>query len=325
MPSPQPKFTSTVEIIGTPPPDLSGIVELEIWVPPQFDPLSGTDAGILLNQRIKQFENENEDVFITVRVKPVSGPTGMLEALAITNEAAKAAMPSLAILSRTDLSTAVSKQLVYSLDTYSSKIDEDDWYQYAQNLTIVGGSSYGLPFAGDALILLNRPEIIGNQPVTWAEVLRRGEPLSFPAANSQSLFTMALYQAAGGNLENAQRLPQLDLEILTRVFQLYADGSQSGVFPLWTTELQKDSDAWTTYNELRSNWVITWSTRFLQDLSSDTAPVVFLIVFTFSVRSCFLDGYLEGMAHAPMERWSIVTFAIFNALISSKRTLACLK
>jgi len=304
-PSPMPEITTTLDIQETPSPENPTIIELEIWLPPQFDPNSGTPAGNLLNQRIKQFESQNQDVFINVRIKPVSGPTSMLEALTITSEAAQAAMPSLAALSRSDLSNAVTQQLVYSFDSYSSMIDEDDWYQYARNLTIVGGSSYGLPFAGDSLVLLNRPEIIGNQPVTWAEVLRRGEPLSFPASDSQALFTMALYQAAGGNLENAQRLPQMDPVILTQVFQLFADGGQTGVFPLWTTELQKDSDAWTVYNELRSNWVITWSSRFLQDPISDTAPLVFPIIKDTPVS--IVDGWVLSITDPNLDHHPIIS------------------
>ena len=303
-PSPQPELTITPGVQGTPSLESPTILELEIWLPQQFDPNSGSPAGNLLNQRIKQFESQNKDVFINVRIKPVSGPTSMLEALTITNEAAQAAMPSMVALSRSDLSNAVSQQLVYSFDPYSSMIDEDDWYQYARNLTIVGGSSYGLPFAGDSLILLNRPEIIGNQPVTWADVLRRGEPLSFPGSDPQALFTMALYQAAGGNLENAQRLPQLDLEKLTQVFQLFADGGQTGVFPLWTTELQKDSEAWTAYNELRSNWVVTWSTRFLQDPISDTSPLVFPIIKDSPVS--IVDGWVWSITDPNMDHHALI-------------------
>jgi len=274
----EPESTNTVEPPVVSSPEISELIELVIWVPLQFDPQSGSPAGELLDQRISQFENQHKDVFVDVRVKPVSGPTGILESLSITNEAAQRAMPSITALSRSDLETADSQKLIYPFEKYSSKIDEDDWYQYARNLTMVGGGSFGLPFAGDTLVLLNRPEIIGGQPITWVDVFRRGEPLSFTGADPQALFVMSLYQASGGVLENTQRLPQLNLELLTQVFQLIADGSKSGTFPLWTTEFQKDSDAWTAYNELRSNWVVTWSTRYLQDLSSDTSLAVFPMI-----------------------------------------------
>jgi len=295
--------TSTTEPQVISSPEISELMELVIWVPPQFDPQSGTPAGDLFDQRIRQFESQHKDVFIDVRVKPASGPTGLLESLSITNEAAQKAMPSITALSRSDLETAVSQQLIYAFEKYSSKIDEDDWYQYARNLTMVGGGSFGLPFAGDTLVLLHRPEIIGSQPNTWLDVLRRGEPLSFSGADPQAMFAMSLYQASGGVLENTQRLPQLNLELLTQVFQLIADGGQTGTFPLWTTEFQKDSDAWTAYNELRSNWVVTWSTRYLQDLSSDTALAVFPMIKETPVS--IADGWVWCITDPNIEHHSL--------------------
>jgi ABC-type glycerol-3-phosphate transport system substrate-binding protein len=137
-------------------------------------------------------------------------------------------------------------------------------------LTVIGGNSYGLPFAGDAMVMVYRPSIVGEPPLTWNELLRRGEAISLPAADPQSLVTLALYLSSGGDLESTQRLPPLDLEVLTGLYQLYADGAQSGVLPLWLTQLQKDSEAWTAYNELRSNWVITWLTRHLSEPSDDS-------------------------------------------------------
>ncbi len=251
----------------------ANLVELVIWVPPQFDPQADLPAAHLLAERIREFEQQNKNVFIQVRVKPASGLNGLLESLSITNGAAQAAMPSIIALSRSDLETAVSRKLVYPLDSFSTSIDSEDWYRYARDLAVIGGSSYGIPFAGDALMLLNRPAIIGSQPATWKDVLLRGEPLSFPAADPQALFAMSLYMSAGGDLVNTQRLPKLDVDILTNVFQLFADGGSAGTFPLWTTQFQKDSDAWTAYNELRTNWVVTWSSRYLLDPAEDTVAL----------------------------------------------------
>lgn len=249
---------------------LSGAAELVIWVPPQFDPELDTPESTLFKQRIAEFEASHEDVFITVRVKGMSGATGLLESLTITSAAASQAMPTLVALPRSDLETAVSRNLLIPFDSFSSEIDNQDWYDYAQELTVIGGSSYGLPFAGDAMVMVYRPSIVGEPPTTWTDLIRRGEPISLPAADPQSLLTLTLYLSSGGDLESTQRLPQLDLEILTQLYQLYADGAQSGVFPLWLTELQKDSEAWTAYNELRSNWVITWLSRHLSEPSDDS-------------------------------------------------------
>ncbi|MBE0688014.1 MAG: hypothetical protein IH585_18625, partial [Anaerolineaceae bacterium] len=74
---------------------LSGAVELIIWVPPQFNPQLDTPESVLFRQRIADFEASHDDIFITVRVKGVSGATGLLESLTITSAAASQAMPTL--------------------------------------------------------------------------------------------------------------------------------------------------------------------------------------------------------------------------------------
>jgi ABC-type glycerol-3-phosphate transport system substrate-binding protein len=288
--SPTVEATEVVEVNTTPTP-LSGAVELVLWVPPQFDPEVDSPANQLFKQRIAEFEETHEDIFVTVRVKSVSGATSLLESLTITSTAASQGMPSLIALPRSDLETAVSRNLLIPFEAYSSAIDEQDWYNYAQNLTVVGANSYGLPFAGDVLAMIYRSEAIGEFPETWDEILRRGEPIAFPAADPQSLTTMALYLSSGGEIDTTQRLPQMDLELLNNLYQLYADGAQSGVFPLWLTDLQRDTDAWTAYNELRSNQVITWASRYLSDPSEDST-LALLPAFDNEELVTIADGWV---------------------------------
>jgi ABC-type glycerol-3-phosphate transport system substrate-binding protein len=267
--SPTAGSTDVVGVTPTPPP-LSGPIELVIWVPPQFDPQSDTPESELFKQRIAEFETSHDDIFVTTRVKSMSGATGLLESLTITSAAASQGMPSLVALPRSDLETAVSRNLLIPFDTYSSEIDNPDWYDYAQDLSVVGGGSYGLPFAGDAMVLVYRPTSVGEPPATWNDLIKRGEVISFPAADPQALLPMALYLSGGGELESTPRLPQMDIEKLTQLYQLFVDGAQSGVFPLSLTQMQKDAEAWTAYNELRSNWVITWLSRHLSEPSDDS-------------------------------------------------------
>ena len=121
-------------------------------------------------------------------------------------------------------------------------------YEYARRLTLIDGNNYGLPFAGDVLLLVVRPDSIGALPETWEDVLRRGEPMSFPAADTQALVTLNLYLSAKGGFEDEQRHLELDEESLRQVFTLYESGGQSGVFPLWITQYQKMEDSWTRNN-----------------------------------------------------------------------------
>ena len=295
-----PTVDSTEVVAVTPTiPVISGPVELDLWVPPQFNPEADTPESILFKQRIEEFEASHEDVFITVRVKSVSGATGLLEALTITHGAATQALPSLIALPRSDLETAVSRNLLIPFDTYSSEIDNPDWYDYAQNLTVIGGSSYGLPFAGDAMVMVYRPSIVGEPPATWEDLISRGEPIAFPAADPQSFLTLALYLSSGGDLESTQRLPQLNIDILTQIYQLYADGAQSGVFPLWLTQLQRDTEAWTDYNEFLSNWMIPRLNRHLSDPADDSDLASFPEIS--NTPTTLADGWVWCLTDPRME------------------------
>ena len=50
-------------------PTSDGPVTLTVWVPPQFDPDSGTAAGQLFKARLEEFTASQPDVEINVRVK----------------------------------------------------------------------------------------------------------------------------------------------------------------------------------------------------------------------------------------------------------------
>lgn len=305
QPEPQATVESTEVVSATPTvPPLPGPMELNIWVPPQFDPELDSPASQLFRDRIAEFEASHEDVFITVRVKGTSGATGLIESLTITQAAATSVMPSLIALSRADLETAVSRNLLIPFDTYSAEIDDQDWYDYAQKLTVIGGSSYGLPFAGDAMVMVYRPSIVGEAPGKWTDLIKRGEPIAFPAADPQALMTLALYLSSGGDIETTQRIPQMDAKILEQLYQLYADGAHAGVFPLWLTQLQRDTDAWTAYNELRSNWVITWLSKFLSDPPEDSKLAGFPTINDSSTP--LADGWVWCLSDPRVETHKVI-------------------
>ncbi len=301
--------TQTTVSEVTPQPTLSpvpqdlGPTELVIWVPPPFDPQLDTPEAVLMRSQIAEFEAQNQDVFVQVRVKAESGSTGLLESLAITNAAATEAVPALIALPRSLLEEAVTRKLVFPIDSFSTRIDEEDWFDYARRLTLIEGSTYGLPFAGDALVLVYRQNVIGTVPTTWEDILKRGEPLSFPAADQQALVTLNLYLSAKGGFQDAQNHMELDQEILNQVLTLYENGSKSGVFPLWLTQFQKNSEAWTSYNELRSNLTIAWASNYLKTMPSDSSVVA---VPSFSETPFTLaDGWVWCLADPYPERQAL--------------------
>jgi ABC-type glycerol-3-phosphate transport system substrate-binding protein len=244
-----------------------------VWVSPPFDPAADTSAAKLLRARLAAFEAENTGFKVSVRVKAATGPGGMIDSLSAATAAAPGALPALVALPRTDLETAALKGLIFSLDGLTRVVDNADWYPYARQLALIQGSAFGLPFAGDGMLLLYRPTRLTTPPADWAGIIKASLPLAFPAADSQSLTTLLLYLSAGGQIKDNQGRPILQAEPLGRVLKQYSAGQQTGVFPTWLAQYQTDGQAWQAYREQRTHLVITWSSRYLADLPADTVAV----------------------------------------------------
>jgi len=134
----QPTATPTLQAgIGneaTPTPDAEATAEatvepvtsLTLWVPPEMDPESGTEASLILNERLLLFSGMHGGLEVIVRVKDASGTGGLLDALTATSEAAPDALPDLIALTRTDLETAALKDLIFSLDGLTDIPDNAD-------------------------------------------------------------------------------------------------------------------------------------------------------------------------------------------------------
>lgn len=256
----------TVEVTKT----TAGPVTLRIWLPPQFDPASGTPAGEILQARLDAFLARRTGVRLDVRIKALDGPGGLLDALTTANAAAPLALPDLLALPRPVLEAAALKGLLRPFDGLTDIIDGSDWYDYARQLARIQNSIFGLPFAGDALIMVYRPAA-GDPPLDWSTALTTRGPLIFPAADPQAIFTLALYQAAGGSIQDDQGRPFLDNNVLVDVLTFYQEAESAELMPYWLTQYQTDDQAWEAFTENRGDLVITWNSYYLRDMLADTA------------------------------------------------------
>lgn len=277
------------------------ITALTIWLPPQFDPNSGTESGDLLRDRLETFASQN-DLALNVRIKSQSGPAGLLDSLEITNLAAPAALPGVIALPRTQMETAALKGLIYPIPGLSDNLKQNDWYPYAGELASVQGTPFCLPFAGDALVMLYRPTRLPVPAGDWQSILNTNQPLILPAGDPQALLTLELYQAAGGLTQDPDGRPTIDVAALTSVLQLYQRGAQLSTFPFWLGDFTTDSLAWQAYREQRANWVVTWASFYLTGLPADTniAP---LPAFTGPVSAA--DGWVWCITDPEVERRAV--------------------
>ncbi len=245
-------------------------ISLRIWVPPQFDPTLGSPAADLLAGRLEEFMLQNPRVRIEVRVKNETGAGSLLASLAAAQSAAPLAIPDIVALSRADLESAAIKGLIEPIDGRSTALEDPGWFEFGSELVYVQENSFGLPFAGDALFLIYRPSKIASPPLDLASALQIEEPLSFPAADSNSLFTLLLYRSAGARLNDAEGRPTLDTAALTEVLTFFENGSRSGLLPFWLTQYDTDRLALDAYLDNQAQMAVTWASNYLADPPIDT-------------------------------------------------------
>lgn len=249
----------------TPPP----VTSLTMWVPPEMDPELETEASILFANRLADFSAANGDIEINVRVKAASGAGGLLDALTASSAAAPTTLPDLIALSRPDLETAALKGLIFSMDGMTDSPDDPDWFGFTRDMALIQGSTFGLPFAADALALVYQSENVPDPPASWSELFEEGIVMAYPAEYDQSLFPMALYLAEGGILQDIQRRPLLELEPLTEVFRIFEQGVEAGTFPDWLNQYQTTGQVWTAFKEGQVDLAVTWVSNYLKESPPD--------------------------------------------------------
>ena len=230
---------------------------LRVWLPPRFNPDSGTQSADLLKQRLVEFESLHPGLEIEVRIKTEEGETSLINSLGITSLAAPAILPDLIILPRPALETAARKGYLHPIDGLSVMLDDPDWYTYARDLGHVQNIGYGLPFAGDALVLAYRPENGGGPG--WEEIFSNGIRLSFPAADPRGLFGLSLYASAGGKVLDANGLPALEQDALVQTLSWLEEGMFSESISTALRNISLESDALALYRSGGVDAVIAWT------------------------------------------------------------------
>jgi multiple sugar transport system substrate-binding protein len=247
---------------------------LTLWLPPQFDPKNSSTAGQVLQNRLEGFLTDHPGVQINLRIKAASGPGGLLETLTAASDVAPDVVPSLIALPRPELETAALKGLIYPLDADSAGLQGSDWFAYARDLSQVQGTVFGLPFAGDALVLLYRPASLVDAPQNWEQLMLSGQRLALPAGDPQSLVTLAMYLSANGAITDEQGRPLLQADVLKQVLDLYSRALGLGVILPGMVDVATDGLAWQTYKDGGAQMLITWASRYLADPPADTTAAL---------------------------------------------------
>ncbi|MCD6475137.1 MAG: extracellular solute-binding protein [Anaerolineaceae bacterium] len=276
------------------------ISELILWVPPFMDPDSGTAAGKLLGDRLESFTNSYDGLSIDVRVKAEEGPADLMASLTSTSAAAPLAMPSLIMLSRSDLELAAKKGLILPVGDYTTVINDLDWFQYARLMAIIGDSAYGLPFAGDALVTLSSKDAYNDDlPTTWSEFFTTRQKVAFEAGDPMAHLILAYYLSLGGALNIEGEGLVLESDILTEVLTVFQEGNEAEVF---SSDLISVDDAGLIeqFQTETTDTIITWSTNYLSGNleNAEIHPVIPLTGYNYTIA----DGWILALADPLPER-----------------------
>jgi ABC-type glycerol-3-phosphate transport system substrate-binding protein len=247
-PTPAPTKRSSpapTAVATTTPPVEQGIPILRVWMPSQFNPAADNPPAKLLSQRLTKFESEHPGLKIEVRLKKAEAEGEILNSLSVTSAAAPGALPDLILLSRSDLESAAIKGLLHPIDGLSTSLEDPNWYSYAQQLGRIQNTGYGLPFMGDAMVLVYYPEL--GMIVNWEDVLSSKGQFVFAAGNPDGLVGLSLYASAGGQILDPQGLPTLDEAALTRVLTLVEEGRSKRIFPASLSNVTNESQTLQIY------------------------------------------------------------------------------
>jgi ABC-type glycerol-3-phosphate transport system substrate-binding protein len=291
---------SPISPTSAPIPDSRNAKKLSIWVPVQFDPNAKSPAALALVKATQEFATENIGVTVEIRVKAENGPSGLMETLEMAKAAAPDAMPSLVLLTRSQMEDASHKGIIFPYEGLTAVLEETDWYPFARELATVQGDMYGMPLSGDVLALVSRSSRPSAQAPTWEEIQKLGSTVLFAAADPQAAVPLALYRSTGGQTQDEQFHPQLQAAGLEKTLILLAAGANKNIFPPWLINYQTDDQVMNTFSNQQGGWVITWLSNYLADKPDDTN--IYPVPSLGTGSATFASGSVLALADTNPER-----------------------
>ncbi|MGB9674258.1 MAG: extracellular solute-binding protein [Anaerolineales bacterium] len=318
VPSSSPTVAYNPSAAVTPAPTSSQSNILRLWLPPQWDPNSDSPVGHLLDERLKGFEAQFPALTIEVRIKANDGVGGMLDSLTNASAAAPLALPDLALLSRPLLEASAQKGILHPLNSYQGNPEEDIWYPYARQLTMVQNTNYGIPFTGDLFVLAYSKSITSEIPKDWGDWMASPYRLSFNGNDTQAMVLMVIYLLNGGKLQDDQGHPTIDQDILTNVLEDFALAGRQGKIPAWVTQTDNSQLFVQALDEQHSDLFYLWSSQYLQN-----NPLKWAILPGFYINNqtlCLASGWIWASPSSQAEKINL-SFQLANFL-SDKEFLA---
>lgn len=253
--------TPETELLTETPEPTQETYTIRLWVPPQFDPDQDIPGGKALAAAITSYTELHPNITVSIRIKATSGDSSVINTLTAANHVAKDTLPSLALISRSNMETAVQRGLLQPIPT-SIFTDSNSWYGYARQAAVIDTTIYGIPILGDCQVLAYRPAKTGAELTDWKDILTRGLPIGFAPSSSTSLFGTFIYLIQGSKLTNEQGQTYLDQHKLTDTLNFFLSGGQNGAFPPSLAQLVDESQVWQRFNDGTMSIIVSQFSSF---------------------------------------------------------------
>ncbi len=244
-------------------------------------------------------------------MKAVEGAGGLLDSLVTANMAAPLSLPDLVLLPQSLLESATLKGLLYPFDGASQIMKDPNWFDYARQLAKLQSSTFGIPFAGDAMILAYHQSHLTTPPSTFEDCISLGEVMLYPATDQQALFTISSYLADHGSLQDDQGRPMLDEAALIEIYEIDRRASLAGVMPYTLTQYSNDTQVWEAFMSNEFPSAITWSSTYLANIQSAQKDLAMAPIPTINgARFTLATGWSWALAgQDPVRRAMAVRLA----------------
>jgi ABC-type glycerol-3-phosphate transport system substrate-binding protein len=147
------------------------------------------------------------------------------------------------------------------------------------------------------LVLVYYPEL--GTIVSWQDVLASKGQMVFPFFYTQGLVGLSLYVSAGGEVLDAQGLPTLEVDALTRVLTLVEQGVSKDVFPPSLANVTTEAQTLQIYRtgSTGTNKGIIWVLSYRPSEDGTITPLPGLGEVPFS----YATGWVWALAGANPE------------------------
>ncbi len=294
-----------VPIVPTQPeafnPNVDNSIILTVWAPDNFAITASEQAQQLLVDRTDTFKNANPGVSVDLRIKSVQKQESLMDLLNTTSQVAKSALPDVILLTREDMETAALKGLLVPFDGFLVNTNEVGIFNSFEYMGKVQGSNFGIPAAGDALIMVGSEN--DQEPLlTWNDIqasdLRIGANLNDPDA---TIF-VALYESAGGTLIDANGKPYLDKEALSQLLEMMRESRGQSVFPDWSFQVSDWTEVSKRYNAGQTDLMLNWYTNTRE--TSASGFVYQALPGLSDTQASTLTGWYWAIANPAPEKLS---------------------